>query len=508
MVIYMEITKDLSCIMVVFGGTGDLTHRKLMPAIYNLLQENMLPKNFAVVAVGRRNLSHEGYRNGIYESIQKFSRLKVNEHSWSILKSKIYYNKFEFSDNEGYIKLKDFLETLDKKYNTHGNRMYYLAVAPEYFEVIVGKLQLHNMADYKEGFKRVVIEKPFGRDLKSAQYLNKIITEVFSEKNTYRIDHYLGKEMIQNIMIIRFANSIFEPIWNNKYIDNIQISAVETVGVENRGGYYEKAGALRDMVQNHMLQLLTLTAMEPPPSLQTEHIRDEKVKVLQSLEKLTPEFIKNNVVRGQYGAGFIDSKPVAAYREESNVSPESKIETFAALKMYVQNFRWAGVPFYIRSGKRFDQKSTEITIQFKELPNVLYFKEKGDLQPNLLTIKVSPMEGVVFQFNGKEPWSRNNILPLQMDFCQNCEFESNTPEAYERLIFDVMKGDTTLFTRWDEVEFSWRFVDSILEVWQNEEVNFPNYSAGSTGPKEADLLLLRDNRKWWNVESNSFCARK
>ncbi|MCT8977405.1 glucose-6-phosphate dehydrogenase [Clostridium sp. CX1] len=504
----MEITKDLSCVMTIFGGTGDLAHRKLMPAIYNLLHENMLPENFAVVAVGRRDLSHEEYRDSIYQSIQKFSRLKIDNDLWSILRNKIYYSKFSFDDNLGYSKLNEFLKALDKEYHTNGNRMYYLAVAPEYFEVIVDKLNNHNMVDTREGFKRVVIEKPFGRDLKSAQYLNKKITEVFSENNTYRIDHYLGKEMIQNIMIIRFANSIFEPIWNNKYIDNIQITAIETVGVENRGGYYEKAGALRDMVQNHMLQLLTLTAMEPPPSLKTEHIRDEKVKVLQSLEKLTPEFIKSNVVRGQYGAGSIEGKVVPAYRNEANVSPESKVETFAALKMHVQNFRWAGVPFYIRSGKRLDRKSTEITVQFKELPNILYFKENKELQPNLLSIKVNPMEGVVFQFNGKEPGSRNNILPLQMDFCQNCEFESNTPEAYERLLYDVMKGDPTLFTRWDEVEYSWKFVDSILEAWKSEENSFPNYEAGSNGPREAELLLSRDNRKWWNIESNSFCARK
>lgn len=495
----LELSNELSCIMIIFGGTGDLTHRKLIPAIYNLAKEKTLPKKFAVVSIGRRDIYLEEYRNQIYKSINNFSRYKLEDDIWNTVKDRIYYSKFNFDDNEGYIKLNESLKELDKKYDTNGNRVYYLAVSPEYFGVIVDKLSDQGMVKNNDGWKRVVIEKPFGRDLESAQNLNQKITEVFEEKNTYRIDHYLGKEMIQNIMILRFANSIFEPLWNNKYIDNVQISSIETVGVESRGGYYEKAGALRDMIQNHMLQLLTLTSMEPPPSLDTEHIRDEKVKVLQSIEKITPEFIKNNIVVGQYGKGIVNNKKVPSYREEPNVSPVSNTETLIALKMHVQNFRWAGVPFYIRSGKRMGHKSTEIVVQFKNLPNILYFKDQGPLEPNLLIIKVSPMEGVIFQFNGKKPGARNTIIPVEMNFCQNCEFMENTPEAYERLLFDVIKGDQTLFTRWDEVEYSWKFVDDIFNTWKNEEFNFPNYESGSFGPKEAELLLTRDNRIWWNI---------
>ncbi|MBC2580859.1 glucose-6-phosphate dehydrogenase [Clostridium sp. DJ247] len=492
--------------MIMFGGTGDLVHRKLMPAIYNLLHDGMLPNNFAAVSVGRREISNEEYREQVRESIEKFSRLKIQDAVWNKIKDKIYYCQFNFRNDEGYSNLKEFLGNLDEKYETKGNRVYYLAVSPEYFEVIADKLHKHGLSENHYGWKRIVIEKPFGKDLQSAEYLNKKITEVFTEDNIYRIDHYLGKEMIQNIMIIRFTNAIFEPLWNNKYIDSIQITANEIVGVENRGGYYEKAGALKDMIQNHMLQLLTLTAMEPPSSISAESIRSEKIKVLQSLEKLTPEYIKENVVRGQYGSGNIYGKPVVGYREEKNVSSDSTVETFVALKMYIQNFRWAGVPFYIRSGKRMNEKSTEIIIQFKELPNILYSKESTTIKPNILAIKVNPLEGVVFQFNGKEPGTKSSILPVAMDFCQNCQIETNTPEAYERLLSDVMQGDQTLFTSWNEVEYSWKFVDSILEVWSKEKVNFPNYASGSHGPKESELLLSKDNREWINLSMNSECS--
>lgn len=495
----MDLNIDLSCVMVVFGGTGDLTHRKLMPAIYNLAYNKMLPENFAVVSVGRRKYSDEEYRNQVETSVGKFSRFNLEDKLWEEVRKKIYYVDFDFDDNDGYSRLKEFLGELDSKYNTGGNRIYYLAVSPEYFETIVEKLKVQGMHSQEDGKKRIVIEKPFGRDLKSAEYLNERITEVFSEDDVYRIDHYLGKEMIQNIMVLRFANVLFESLWNNRYIDNIQISSSETVGVENRGGYYESSGALKDMIQNHMFQLLSLVAMEPPVSLDTKSVRDEKVKVLRSIEEVTPEFVMNNMVRGQYGRGMIGNKEVIGYREEERVSDESNIETFAAMKLYIQNYRWAGVPFYIRSGKRLRDKSTEIVIQFKSLKNVLYFKEFEDLQPNLLVIKVQPREGVYFQFNGKKPGVGNTIIPVQMDFCQNCQFENNSPEAYERLLFEVMKGDSTLFTRWDEVEYSWRFVDTIAEVWRNSKPDFPNYESGSWGPEASDELLRRDGRFWWNI---------
>lgn len=476
--------------MVIFGGTGDLTYRKLMPALYNLKYEGMLPGSFLVVSVGRRDKTDEEYRNEVFESIKKYSRLKINFDVWNKLRERIYYKKFDFTDDSGYINLNIFLKNMDIKYNTNGNRIYYLAVPPEYFSVIVEKIRIHCLTENSYSWKRVVIEKPFGRDLESAQYLNKKITDLFTEKNTYRIDHYLGKEMLQNIMVIRFANVFFEPVWNNKYIDNIQISSSETIGVENRGGYYEKAGALRDMVQNHMLQLLTLTAMEPPINLNTESVRDEKVKVLKSLEIFTPEIVRKNVVRGQY----------VGYRQEDRVSPVSNTETFIALKVHIENFRWAGVPFYIRTGKKMPEKSTAIIIQFKPLPGILYFKEYGNLNPDLLVIKIQPEEGVHLQFNAKIPGTGDVVIePVQMDFCQNCEIGSNSPEAYERLIYDVMRGDSTLFTRWDEVEYSWKFIDKIAEVWKNEIPDFPNYDPGTWGPKEADELLIRDSRRWWNI---------
>lgn len=482
-------SNDLSSIMVIFGGTGDLTHRKLMPAIYNLLYENNLPEKFCVVSIGRRDKTTESYRKEVYDSISKYSRIQLSDDVWNILKNKIYYQRFDFNDDNGYITLKKFLSELDNKYNTNGNRIFYLAVAPEYFDLIVTKLDVHGMVSNKTSWQRVMIEKPFGRDLNSAKYLNKKITEVFTEKNTYRIDHYLGKEMLQNILVIRFSNVFFEPVWNNKYIDNIQISSSETVGVENRGGYYEKAGALRDMIQNHMFQLLTLTAMEPPVNLDTESIHDEKVKVLKSIQELTPELIIKNAVRGQY----------RDYRKEDRVSPNSTTETFVALKTYIENFRWAGVPFYIRTGKKLPVKSTEIIVQFKPLPGILFFKENGGLTPNLLVIKIQPEEGVFLQFNAKKPGTVNKIIPVQMDFCQNCQIGSNSPEAYERLIYDVIRGDSTLFARWDEVEYSWKYVDKIAEVWRNETPNFPNYEPMTWGPEDAEKLLQRDNFKWWNI---------
>lgn len=502
----MNFNADLSCILVIFGGTGDLAHRKLIPAIYNLFHDNLLPENFAVVSIGRREICNEEYRDQLRSSIEEFSRLKIEDKIWNIIEDRIYYCKFSFNDDNGYTSLKYFLSELDDKYGTKGNRIYYLAVAPEYFEIISDKLYKNAMTENANSWKRIVIEKPFGKDLKSAQYLNKRITDVFDEKNIYRIDHYLGKEMIQNIMIIRFANSIFEPLWNSKYIDNVQITSSETVGVENRGGYYDRAGALKDMIQNHMLQLLTLTAMEPPSSINSEHIRNEKIKVLQSLEKLTPEYIQKNVIRGQYGKGIINGKFTVAYREENNVSVESNTETFVALKMYIQNFRWAGVPFYIRSGKRMKEKSTEIIVEFKNLPNILYFKEQGTLKPNILIIKVNPMEGIIFQFNGKKLGTKDKIIPLSMNFCQNCGVETNSPEAYERLLLDIMKGDSTLFTSWDEVEYSWKFVDTILNTWKISSIKFPNYEAGSYGPKEAEYLLAMNNKKWYNLDSNDICT--
>jgi glucose-6-phosphate 1-dehydrogenase len=496
----LDINTNLSCVLVVFGGTGDLTHRKLLPAVYNLIHSGKLPENFSVVSIGRREISNDEYREQAYKSIKSYSRFKdIDDDLWKSIASRLYYMQFDFNDSDGYKKLNLFLNNLDEQCNTKGNRIFYLAVSPEYFSLITDELHKQHMVENTSSWQRLIIEKPFGKDLISARKLNNKITEVFGEDNTYRIDHYLGKEMIQSLMVLRFANSIFEPLWNNKHIDNIQISSSETVGVENRGGYYDEAGALKDMVQNHMLQLLTLTAMEPPINLSASSIKDEKVKILQCLEEITPGKIQEDIVRAQYGEGIFNNKMLPGYKQEERVSPDSRTETFVALKLHVENFRWAGVPFYIRTGKRMKTKSTEIIIQFKSTPGVLYSKQHESLTPDLLVIRVQPREGIFFQFNTKMPGTENHIIPVQMDFCQSCQFESNTPEAYERLIYDVMNGDSTLFTSWKEVEYSWKFVDTISAQWKNENNELFSYPSGSFGPPESDKLLIKDNKHWWNI---------
>jgi len=490
---------NLSAILVIFGGTGDLTHRKLMPALYNMLLDGLLPKHFCVVSIGRRDKTEEEYRNDVRNSIEKYSRNKVDEGKWAVLKEMIKYYRFDFRDLEGYKKLKAYLDELDKLCETNGNRIYYLAVAPEYFETIVQGLHLSEMTKSKDGWSRLVIEKPFGKDLATARQLNGKLLEVFDESSIYRIDHYLGKEMIQNIMVLRFCNSIFESIWNNKFIDNIQISLTEKLGVGTRGDYYEKSGAMRDMVQNHIMQILSLVAMEPPVNLNTNSIRTEKLKVIEAIEDITPEFLRDNVVFGQYGKGVIDGIPVAGYREEEKVPRDSNTETFVALKLHINNFRWAGTPFYIRTGKRLGIQSAEIVIQFKNLPNILYFKEGFIQEPNLLVIRIQPNVGVFFQFNTKDFSSHNNIVATKMDTSYASPSQGNTPEAYERLIYDILRGDSTLFSRWDEVEAAWKVADKIINYRSQSNIQFPNYDAGSMGPIKSFELLARDGRKWWNI---------
>lgn len=495
----MKTTPDPVCILTIFGGTGDLTHRKLMPALYNLTDKHQLPDNIAVVAVGRQQLSEEEYRKSVYQSIKKFSRSEVEEDVWNSLRDNIYYHRMDFNSDDGYTVLNQLLMALDEKYGTNGNRIYYLAVAPEYFPVIVNKLHTHEMGVKPPARRRIMIEKPFGRDLTSARALNQEITKVFSEQNIYRIDHYLGKQMIQNIMVIRFANILFESVWNSRYIDSVQITSSETIGVQNRGSYYEQAGALRDMIQNHMLQLLTMVAMEAPANLDAEAIRDEKVKILKSLEPFSAETARRNVVRGQYSGSARNGRRILGYREEAKVATTSQTETFIALKARISNFRWAGVPFYIRTGKRLPAKLTEIVIQFKKLPEVLYAKEPSLILPaNILIIKIQPQEGVYFKFNAKEPGMKNKIVPVNMDFCQNCESEEDSPEAYEKLLLDAINEDSTLFTRWDEVENAWSFTDSIVRSLNEDSAPLYSHPAGTWGPDAADDLLSYDDRKWWN----------
>lgn len=490
---------DLSSIMVIFGGTGDLTHRKLIPSLYNLVLDKLLPEYFAVVFIGRRDKSEAEFRKEVHDSIVRYSRNEIDEGIWTKLQEMIYYYQLDFTELSGFEGLKVFLEKLDSKVQTGGNRVFYMAVAPEYFETIVHGIQINNMVKLSHAWNRLIIEKPFGKDLKTARNLNNKLLEVFDEKSIYRIDHYLGKEMIQNIMVLRFCNSIFEAIWNNKFIDNIQISLTEKLGVESRGSYYDQSGAMRDMLQNHIMQILSLVAMEPPVNLKTDSIRTEKLKVIEAIEEISPSFLKNNLIFGQYGKGFIDGNPVVGYREEFNVSVNSNTETFLALKLHINNFRWGGTPFYIRTGKRMGSSSAEIVVQFKDLPNILYFEDQDMQEPNLLVLKIQPNVGVFFQFNTKDFNTHNGIIPTKMDTSFLSPSQGNTPEAYERLIYDILRGDSTLFSRWDEVEAAWSVADQIIGYREQKKSLFPNYDSGSMGPVKAFELLAKDGRKWWNI---------
>lgn len=486
-----------AAIIVLFGATGDLAKRKLFPALYSLYREGQLADNFVVVGSGRRQLTKNEFYEHIKKSLDEFSRYSVTE-DWEEFISHFYYTSLEIKDTNDYEELLTLISSLEVQYEIPGNRLFYLAIAPELFETVV--YNLHKMELSKtEGWRRLIIEKPFGHDLKSAQELNEKIIQVFKEEEIYRIDHYLGKEMVQNIEVIRFANSLFEPVWNNRYISNIQFTSSETVGVENRGNYYEKVGALRDMVQNHMLQMVTMIAMEPPSRLKPEAIRDEKVKVLRSVHRFesTAE-INKNVIRGQYVSGRIKDQEVKGYRDEESVLPVSETETFVAAKIMIDNFRWAGVPFYIRTGKRLPHKATEIIVEFKTLP-YLYFNKEGDLEPNLLVIRIYPEEGIHLKLNAKKPGTDGNILPITMDFCHNFTVGINSPEAYERLMKDSIEGDSTYFTRWDEVSLAWKIVDPITKAWKNSDIPIYNYQAGRWGPEESIDLLLKDGFKWWPV---------
>ncbi len=496
----MELSPIPPCILVIFGGTGDLTHRKILPALYNLAHQKLLPSRFAVVAVGRREKTLAEYANEAGVSIEKHARFPMDATLYRDFRQTLFYHTVHFDQDNGYSDLSRLLATLDQDLNIGGNRLFYLAVGPEFFEPIVANLRRHGfLAPHDKAWQRLIIEKPFGNSLLSARRLNQTITEAFAEQSIFRIDHYLGKEMVQSIIDIRFANELFEPLWNHHYIDNIQISACETLGVENRSAYYDKVGALGDMIQNHLLQILALIAMEPPVLVEPESIRDEKVKLLRSLARFNSTMIPPNPVFGQYGPGLIGGKHVVGYRQENKVAADSTTDTYAALRIQINNPRWANVPFYLRSGKRLARKTTAIVVQFK--PAVVFPQPKQPLAPNLLTIRIQPREELLLQFNTKQPGIQGEIIPVQMSFCQkcrNCETYANSPEAYEKLLFDALRGDSTLFTRWDEVEKSWEIVEAIGEHRERSQPLFPNYAAGAWGPAAADQLLAGDERQWWN----------
>ncbi|WP_219621864.1 glucose-6-phosphate dehydrogenase [Bacillus sp. V5-8f] len=482
---------------MIFGATGDLAKRKLFPSIYRLFQKEQINK-FAVVGVARRQLSNDEFQANVKESILTFAGESENVDEFA---SHFYYHSHDVTSSESYIQLKEIADQLDSHYKLEGNRIFYLAMAPEFFGTIAEQVKEQGLTE-TNGYKRLVIEKPFGHSFESAQELNEQIRTAFSEDEIYRIDHYLGKEMVQNIEVIRFANAIFEPLWNSRYISNIQVTSSETLGVEERGRYYEKSGALRDMVQNHMLQMVALLAMEPPIRLTTEEIRSEKVRALRSLRPMKKEEVSQYFVRGQYAAGSLNGEQVPGYRQEPMVDPDSNTETFVAGKLMIANFRWAGVPFYIRTGKRMDIKSTKIVVQFKDIPMNLYYKTEETLHPNLLVIHIQPDEGITLLLNARKTGTNMKSTPVQLSFSNKGTDRINTPEAYERLLYDSMRGDATNFTHWDEVALSWKFVDSISNFWENtKETSFPNYPAGTTGPTCADELLEKDGHSWWPVEN-------
>ena len=485
------------CSIVIFGATGDLTHRKLIPALYNLATEGELPAGVAIVGFARRQKSDEEFRRDLEEATRKFSRQPVRDEIWKTFTQSIFYHQSEFDDESGYWRLVKRLDEIDKNHGTRSNRLFYFAAAPDQFEPILKHLKAAGLNETCKGsWVRVIIEKPFGTDLASARELNRIVRSAFTEEQTYRIDHFLGKETAQNILVLRFANAIFAPLWNTHYIDHVQITAAETLGVGSRAGYYEGAGALRDMVQNHLLQLLCLVAMEPPTDLSADSIRDEKVKVVRSLRRWSRSEIAANVVRGQYAKGAIHGEPVVGYREEQNVDPHSQTETFVALRLFIDDWRWADVPVYMRVGKRLPKSATEISIQFKKAPAVLFNKDLSDL--NVLVIRIQPDEGISLRIHAKVPGTSFRIEPVKMDFHYGTSFGKPSPEAYERLLLDAMSGDATLFARRDEVEEAWAFIDPIEEAWHPKkdapELFF--YPAGSWGPEAADDLLARDGRAW------------
>jgi glucose-6-phosphate 1-dehydrogenase len=501
-----DVHTNPSCIMVIFGAAGDLTKRKLVPALYNLKRANLLSDNFAVIGVARAEMKTEEFRQRLTDEIQEFATETVEADAWKWLAERLYYLPGDFDDEQTFAGLKTLLEKIDKEREGHGNYFFYLATAPDYFASIVKQLGAAHLTDEEnDRWRRVVIEKPFGRDLDSAVKLNAEIKGVLSEDQIYRIDHYLGKETVQNIMVFRFGNGIFEPLWNRRYVDSVQITAAEKVGVEKRGGYYEEAGALRDMVPNHLLQLVTLTAMEPPISFDADAVRDEQTKILHAIQRPSVEEAAIRAVRGQYDAGETDGQPVPAYRSEPNVAPESTTETFIALKLLIDNWRWADVPFYLRTGKRLAARDTEIAIQFKRAPFMLFRNTPVErLSSNRLVLHIQPDEGITLRIGAKIPGPTVSIGAVDMDFDYGDYFGDTPSTGYERLLHDCMMGDATLFQRADQVEAGWSVVAPILEAWSSQlPKSFPNYKAGSWGPQEADELLKRDEREWEQTQDIS-----
>jgi len=483
------------CALVIFGASGDLTARKLFPALYSLAVRRLLPERFGVIGVARTEQTTEQWAAAMEAAIKEFARDEFDESVWATIAGGLRYVATDFADDEGQDAVAAQLNELDEARGTEGNRVYYMAVPPAAFETIVNELgeRRDSVKEGASGWTRLIVEKPFGHDRASAQALNETLLRWFSEAEVFRIDHYLGKETVQNMLALRFANGIFEPIWNRQFIDHVQITVAESIGVGGRAGFYESAGAIRDIFQNHLLQLVALTAMEPPVDFTADSVRNEKVKVLRALHTPGPK----SFLRGQYGAGLVEGVEVPGYREEEGVDPDSMTDTFVAAKLYVDNWRWADTPFYVRAGKRLARRETTIAIQFQRAPHPPFAEIAGDgLRPNVLLIHVQPDEGVSLAIGAKVPGQGMSIRTVHMDFLYGGAFRSGLPEAYERLILDAMLGDATLFTRADEVDEQWALVDTVVAAWRRDRPVFPNYEAGTWGPRSSDELIERDGRAW------------
>jgi len=489
-----------SCTVILFGASGDLAKRKVIPAMYDLAQYNSLGACYAIIGFARTPMTDETFRNNVGEAAKTISEVgPIDPQKWSDFAANLSYTAGDYSDPDSYVRLLERLAELEAAKKLCGNRLFYLSTPPEVYPDIVEQLGRAGLArpNKPNSWVRIIIEKPFGRDLASAKQLNKIVLNVFEEKQIYRIDHYLGKDTVQNLLVLRFGNGIFEPLWNRNYVDQVQITASETLGVERRGGFYETAGALRDMIQSHVLQLTSLVAVEPPASFDATAVRNEKLKVLQSIRPFNLEMVAQWVVRGQYAPGKIADKSLPGYREEQGVKPDSRTETFVAMRLLVDNWRWAGVPFYLRTGKRLARRSTEIMIQFKRAPHIV-FRER-EVEPNRLVLNIQPEEGVSVSFGAKRPGTEMSIGNVTMNFSYKEGFGGATRSAYATLLHDCLRGDATLFDRGDSVEAAWSLVDPILDVWSAAKTaGVPVYSSGTWGPKESDQLLERDGRQWYN----------
>jgi len=481
--------------VVIFGASGDLTARKLIPALYNLALQRLLPASFAVIGSARRQMTAHEFRAELHDAVAEHSRTRpINEEVWAAFARSIDY--VATPSESAYDDLRQVLTRKDVEIGANGNRLFYLATPPAAYEPIIRAIGAHGLRG-ETGWSRIVVEKPYGHDLQSAMQLTSVVHEVFREDEVFRIDHYLGKETVQNILVLRFANAIFEPIWTRQYVDHVQITAAETIGIEERAGYYDSAGAMRDIVQNHLLQLLALVGMEPPAAFDDRSVRDEKVKILRALRPITPHEVGSLTVRGQYGPGFIAGERVVGYRKEPGVAPDSNTETFVALKCFVDNWRWEGTPFYIRTGKRLPKRTTEIAIRFRVAPHRIFTRETStELEPNELVLRIQPDEGISLTIAAKVPVQGFSIRSVNMDFGYGASFMVDAPDAYETLILDALRGDATLFTRRDEVEQQWSFVDPIIAGWHEGRQELATYPAGSWGPEQAEALIARDGRKW------------